>query len=240
MLRFEAPAPAKSERARIELRLLDANGALVTSNHHEIYVFPRRLGRPRMGTKQPLRLCAPGSPALAEQLTAVGYELTDDLSAADVVVVETMTDEIRWYVQQGGRVLWLAESAEALQTSLSGISIAQRRGRSWQGDWASNFNWIRQDQMFQDIPTGGVVDFAFADLTPDYVIAGVKPRDFAADVHAGLFVGWLHHTVALIAERRFGKGRLLISTFRLCERMPNNPVAMIMVNDMIERLGVRG
>ena len=62
-------------------------------------------------------------------------------------------------------------------------------------------SWIRQDKIFQGIPTGGTVDFAFADLTPETVIVGLTPRDFAANVHSGLFVGWVHHVVALVAER---------------------------------------
>ena len=80
------------------------------------------------------------------------------------------------------------------------------------------------------------MDFAFADLTPEHVITGLSPRDFASDVHAGLFVGWLHHIVALVAERRFGNGRLLISTFRLRDHMTNNPVAATMLRDMISHL----
>ena len=111
-----------------------------------------------------------------------------------------MTDDLRWYAQNGGRVLWLAESPESQQAHLGAISIAQRSGRSWQGDWASSMSWIRQDKLFGSIPTGGTVDFAFADLTPETVIVGLSPRDFAANVHSGLFVGWVHHIVALVAD----------------------------------------
>lgn len=225
---FEVPRVARSVRARLEFRLYDAAGALVSSNHHELYIFPRSTANPA-----PVLLYAP---SLAESLAPLGYRITGDLETADVAVVETMTDEMRWYLQQGGRVLWLAQARDSQQTPLGSLGIAQRRGRSWQGDWASNFNWIRQDRMFGDIPTGGTVDFAFADLTPDQVIVGLSPRDFAAAVHAGLFVGWIHHTVALVAERRFGSGRLLISTFRLREHLQNNPVARIMFNNMLTHL----
>ena len=46
------------------------------------------------------------------RLAAMGYELTDQESA-DLVVVERMTDELRWYVQNGGKVLWLAEEPDS-------------------------------------------------------------------------------------------------------------------------------
>jgi hypothetical protein len=234
---FDLPAVAQSARARLEFRLVDASGAEVTCNHQELYVIPRALSGPAAAPDgAPILIHAPSAPQLAERLRGLGYQLTDDLNSADLVVVETMTDEMRWYVQNGGRVLWLAEAAETQQTYLGSLSIAQRKGRSWQGDWASNFNWIRQDRMFGAIPTGGTVDFAFADLIPDQVIVGLSSRDFAADVHAGLFVGWLHHTVALVAERHFGSGRLLISTFHLAEHLQSSPVARVMLRDLLSYL----
>jgi hypothetical protein len=226
---FDVPPVDASVRARLELRLIDAGGAEVTSNHQELYFFPRRAAQvPRV------RLSA--SPRLAPQLAALGYELTDNWEHADVVVADKLTDEVRFFVQNGGRVLWLAESTGAQQSYLGTVEIAARQGRRWQGDWASNMNWIRQAEMFKEIPTGGTVDFAFADLTPEHVITGISPRDFAADVHAGLFIGWLHHIAALVAERRYGNGRLLISTFRLREQLVMNPVAAIMLRDMIAHL----
>jgi hypothetical protein len=90
--------------------------------------------------------------------------------------------------------------------------------------------------MFEEIPTGGLVDFAFADLTPELVIHGVHPYHFATDVHSGLFVGWIHKVVALIAERGIGQGRLLISTYRLGQHLSTHPVAAILVRDMLARV----
>jgi glycosyl hydrolase family 2 len=227
---FKVPRVDHSVRARLEMRLLSAGGELVTRNHHELYFFPR-VG----GGDQPLRISVPGLPRLAARLTAMGYELSDDLSA-DLVVVERMTDDLRWYAQNGGRVLWLAESPESQQAHLGAISIAQRQGRSWQGDWASSMSWIRQDKIFGSIPTGGTVDFAFADLTPETVIVGLSPRDFAANVHSGLFVGWVHQNVALVAERPIDRGRLMICTYRLRDHLGTHPVATIMMRDMIDRI----
>jgi hypothetical protein len=236
-LAFEAPPVAASTRARLEFRLLDAAGQVLAANHHELYVFPRRRAQPASAhDSTPPRLCVPDAPALAARLQAIGYDVTADLAGCDLAVAEVMTDELRLHVQNGGRVLWLAEQPNTQQTPIGSLGIVQRKGRSWQGDWASNFNWLRHDRLFGDIPTGGVVDFAFADLTPDQVIAGLRTYDFAANVHAGLFVGWLHDTVALIAERQIGSGRLMISTFRLSEHLERSPVARIMVDDMIRYL----
>jgi Glycosyl hydrolases family 2, TIM barrel domain/Glycosyl hydrolases family 2, sugar binding domain/Glycosyl hydrolases family 2 len=231
---FEVPHLEQAVRARLEMRLLNAAGELVARNHHELYFFPR--AEP---TERHVRLAVPGLPRLAARLAAMGYELTDQESA-DLVVVERMTDELRWYVQNGGKVLWLAEEPDSEQTHLGTISIAQRQGRSWQGDWASSMSWIRQDKIFGGIPTGGTVDFAFADLTPETVIVGLTPRDFAANVHSGLFVGWVHHLVALVAERPIDRGRVMICTYRLRDHLGGHPVATLMMRDMITRLAEIG
>lgn len=227
---FTVPESGASQRTRLELQLFAADGTLMTANHLELYFFPRAAGRAGLGLGRVY------APELGADLAALGYELAPSLAEADFAVVTTMRDEIRRFVQLGGRAIWFAESADSQQSNLGPLSIAQRRGRSWAGDWASNFNWIRQDSMFGAIPSGGTVDFAFADLTPDYVITGMQPRDFARNVHSGLTVGWLHHTVALVAERRFGPGRLLISTYRLSSNLRTHPVAQIMLGDMVAHL----
>jgi hypothetical protein len=226
---FDVPPVTKSLRARLEMRLVDAAGTVVTHNHHELYFFPRfRAEGPR--------LAVPGLPRLASRLAAMGYDVAERVEEADLVVVEEMTDEMRWHAQNGGRVLWLAESSDSHQAHLGNVGIAQRHGRAWQGDWASSMSWLRQDRIFKDIPTGGTVDFAFADLTPEAVIVGLTPRDFASHVYAGLFVGWVHQVVALVAERPVDRGRLMACTFRLREHLGTHPVATVMIRDMISRL----
>ena len=55
---------------------------------------------------------------------------------------------------------------------------------------------------------------------------GFRAWEFGGPVHAGIVVGWVHKPVALIAERRVGKGGLVASTFRLFGSVPGaDPVA---------------
>ena len=227
------PAVERAARVRLELRLVAPDGRELCRNHHELYFFPRRNAPP------PLRLHVPQAPRLSARLGDLGYEITEHPDQADLAVVETLSDGWRRYAQDGGHVLWLAEGPESNQTHLGSWSIASRAGRTWQGDWASSMSWLRQDRLFSGIPTGGTVDFAFADLTPDAVLVGLSPRDFASRVHAGLFVGWVHHVVALVAERRVDQGLLLASTFRLREHLGRHPVATTMVDDMIRYVARR-
>ena len=77
------------------------------------------------------------------------------------------------------------------------------------------------------------MNFAFADLTPEHVIHGFSPRDFALDVYAGLFVGWLHKQIPTIARKRVGRGELLTSTFRLSKNLESNPLAKYLFKELM-------
>jgi hypothetical protein len=230
---FTVPPVTSPGRVRLELRLLAADGRELSRNHHELYFFPRR------SAPEPLQLHVPGAPRLAARLGDLGYRIVEEPDAADLVVLETLTDAWRSYAQAGGHILWLAETPDSYQTHLGSWGVAARAGRSWQGDWASSMSWLRQDRLFGGIPTGGTVDFAFADLTPDAVLVGLSPRDFASRVHAGLFVGWVHHVVALVAERPVDQGRLMACTFRLREHLGQHPVATTLMDDMVRYMAAR-
>ncbi len=84
---------------RIDLRLIDAQGTKLAANYQNVYVLPRSAGATAAGPNGALRVYAP---ALAVALGELGYQTTDALDQADVVLATTMTDTLREYVQQGG------------------------------------------------------------------------------------------------------------------------------------------
>ena len=230
-IKFKVPNVNKNRRARLNLKWV-SNGKVVAKNHLDLYLFSRNSSKPTT----PAKLYAPEHGAALKKL---GYTVVAKQDQADVVVTGQLTEDLRQYLLQGGRVLWLAETDDAQQTPLAGYygaHIAPRKGNAWSGDWASNFNWLSQDVLFKDIPTEGTVDFAFADLTPEHVIHGVHPNYYQTEVHSGLFLGWIQKVVALISERRIGRGKLMISTYRLKDHLTKHPVADVLVRDMLGRV----
>ncbi len=238
VVRFDIPHVHHPTRARLNLRLVSAE-KVITASEQELYVLPSDVvlleehWDPVWGGSQAAAKRKRGKPVYAPEfqptLEHLDYEVVDDLSHTDVAVVTTLDDACREFLLQGGRVLMLAEADDALQTYIPGIGIGPRNGTSWQGDWASSFGWHR----FESLPTDHVVNFAFADITPDHVIHGFTPRDFALDVFAGLFVGWLHKPIPTIARKRVGRGELLISTFRLTKNLETNPLAKYMFYELL-------
>jgi hypothetical protein len=219
---FDVQPIAKPGRAQIKLKLIKDQKVVVTGEQ-EIFLFPASI--PALNTQI-------YAPEFQRIFKGWGFTTTPDLSSAEVAVTTTLDDSLRDFILRGGRVLFLAERDDALQTHIPGLGIEPRNGTPWQGDWASSFGWHR----FKSIPTAGVVNFAFADLTPEHVIHGFSPRDFALDVYAGLFVGWLHKPIPTIARRRAGQGEVLVSTFRLSKQLETNPLAMHLFYELLRSI----
>jgi hypothetical protein len=220
---FDAPQVDRPTKARLQLRLRSGENVITTAEQ-EFYIFPANSALSATQTKRPVY-----TQEFQSTLEQLGYARADKLSDADFAVVTTLDDACREFLLRGGRVLFLAESEDALQTNIPGLEIKSRRGTPWQGDWASSFSW----HCLENLPTDHVVNFAFADLTPDHVILGFPPREFALDVYAGLFVGWVHKPVPTIARRRVGQGTLLISTFRLSKHLDTNPLAKYLFTELM-------
>jgi hypothetical protein len=227
-LSFDIPAVTRTRRARLELRLRTPGGEIAAYNRVDLLFFPHQ------------RRLLPGTrvytPDLARPMSGLGGRVVADLRAAHLVVTNRMTDELRQYILDGGRVLYLAESSASAESFVPGLRLVDRPGSAWQGDWASSVGWVYRDRLFRDLPGEGLVDFAFAGLTPEAVVAGVPPRLFATQVQAGMAVGWLHKAAATIVDRPVGHGRLLVSTFRLSENIESNPLAAYLVAEMVRAL----
>ena len=121
-----------------------------------------------------------------------------------------------------------------------GLGLVDRHGTKWRGDWISTFSWLRRDAAFAGIPGGPLLDLAFDRVVPRHVLTGFQPWEYETRVHAGVIVGWVHKPAVTIGERPFGKGRLVASTFRLCEDPPAaDPIAALLLDGLIETAGRR-
>lgn len=226
-VRFRVPRLEASQRVRLEFCLRDRHGQERASNFLDLYFFPAALRCAPAG-----RLWAPDG--LAPLLERLGCEPAAGPEDCDLAVVTTLTDPLREFMLGGGRVLWLAEGRWAQRTYLGEVKLRRRLESAWQGDWVSAWSWLDRARLGRELPgEEALVDFLFHGLTPEMVITGIQQHEFRHRVHAGMVTGWLHKPVALVAERRVGRGRLLISTFRLRAGLARrNPVAQLLFQDL--------
>jgi hypothetical protein len=161
------------------------------------------------------------------------------------IITHTLDNATIQAIQRGARALILVDSPDALPQTPTDEAVASRfpyaqvklrAGSIWSGDWASSFSWLRRDGLFADIPGGPLFDHSFIDIIPHYVLAGFSPLDYARNVHAGLFVGWLHKHSAIIGKRNYGKGVAVLTTLRLPSTLPDDPLVTTLLDGLLTLL----
>jgi hypothetical protein len=217
---IELPAPDLPDASlrRISFELHDSSGRLISQNHLDLAIYPRREA-PAHGEQT---IWTEDSD-IREHLEAMGYKIARAMSEAKVIVAHNHDTAIADHVRQGASLLLLPESEISLYPFFphwQNVGVKSRDGTLWRGDWASSFAWLRRQDHFAQIPSGPLLDETMDSVLPDFVITGCNLLDFQARVFAGLVVGWIHKPVALGVERSYGRGRIVASTLRLFQREP--------------------
>ena len=226
---FTAPAVSEPTIQNLELELR-ADGDGLSSNHLPITIFPQR--EEPSGAERPLWV--PDSD-LSERLAELGYSLAPNLQTAHAVVTQRLDAKLISYVREGGRLLLLAAQPEAIGPGFAGVQVQTREDTPWHGDWISSFTWLRREGPLACFPGGPLLDQSFDRVIPECVLTGIQPWEFESHVHAGLFVGWIHKPAAIIAERRYGNGKALLTTFQLLNDLPGlDPIATLMIDALID------
>jgi hypothetical protein len=227
---FPAPGLESPAVQRLELQLR-AGGRVVAANHVDLAVLPPR-------ARPPQDLAVWAGDELGERLLALGYRPAGSLIDAEVVVARALDEPVCRAIRGGARVVVLADQPMELQPVFphwQAARVVRRSGTMWQGDWISAFSWLRRDGPFARIPGGPLIDHAFDRVIPRHVVAGCSTWDFQARVHAGMVLGWAHKPAALIVERDQGRGRMVVTTFRLLDDAPGaDPVATALLDGLLE------
>lgn len=227
-LSVQLPAVEASVQQRLHIRLLAADGSVLAQSFLDLVVFPARLSRPYTGHLWSTE------PVVRQMLTDAGYRVAD--TPAAIRVCTLLQDDDRAWMLGGGRVLWLADVPDAQQTPNIGMLHGPREQLGTCGDAASAVSWLRRDGMLADIPTGGLVNWAFDGMVPAFSFTELPSRDYPRDVYAGLFAGWVHKHAAFIADRRMGAGRLLGCTFNVRAHFHDHPMPRVLFNALIRHL----
>jgi hypothetical protein len=233
---FAAPTVVRPESQRIVLELRDAAGRLVAENSEELFVYPK----PAPATQTALEFHDPKQllKLKAEQLKAAGYALSNETpnnAAANrptLIVASSLDAEVARRLRAGARVLLLADSKDALPAGAP-LKVTPRAGSDLDGNWISNFNWVRTDapSPFARVAFTKILGFESERAAPRFVIEGVGGDDYG-DVLSGITYGWLNSNEALAVQARAGQGRLLLTTFRF-DDYGRDPYATHLLDSLI-------
>jgi hypothetical protein len=211
---FVVPALNVSSTARLEFDVLSVSGSKLASNHLDLVFYPRI----EIGPDFPV-IYTPERD-LADTLMKLGYHLADKPGEAQLVVAAKVDQPLLQHLQDGGRLLMLADrlpvEAQIIPgVKLPGAKLVLRKSTPWEGNWASSFSWVDRKGAFAPLLGRPLVDHSFDRVIPERVMLGWRDWEFPALVKAGIVVGWIHQPAALIGERWYGQGKVIFNAFRL-------------------------
>jgi len=164
-------------------------------------------------------------------LRGLGYQVSTSLTdGTQLVISDHLTSEILEWVRKGGDLLFLSSGPNAFFWS-------HGRSGSYGGNWMTSFSWLRPG-IHRRLPVSNPLTLPFIDVMPLYVILGLPVEDSAyqQDFLAGQVTGWLGHPALHTIQFRCGQGRVVMTTYRLKDRLAYHPVAVAMLNDLVDHL----
>ena len=93
-------------------------------------------------------------------------------------------------------------------------------------------HWTKRHPFFEGLPSGGLMDYTFyRSLIPDVWWKGLDaPSELAA---AGIDASFNYDAGVLLAVYRVGAGRIVLNTFKIGERLGQDPVAERLLRNML-------
>ena len=234
--------------ATLRFVLRDAQGKVLARNYEALSVYPRA------PAPAPALLWTDDA-TLRDRLAALGYAFAETADAAALAVGRAMDTALVEAVRRGHRALVIVEDGPSrwlrsdeppslmpvpyhMDQAFPGLFAQARDNTMFRGDWITAFSWLQRSGHFARIPAhatnGPMFDLSFERVVPHHVLIGMKPWEHEAHVAAGLVVGWGHRASAVIAERWFGRGKAVLTTFRVSADPPGrDPVATTLLHALI-------
>ncbi len=136
------------------------------------------------------------------------------------------------FVNSGGSLLLIVDNLESIPTdSILGIQLHNRTENGWWGEWCATKTWF-SNEAFPSLPDRERFDFEYEAVVPQLVFTGAN----YGNVLSGLYAGWLHNPAGIAARLNIGKGRVVLTTFYLLSNITHDPLANLILTDLIAQL----
>jgi hypothetical protein len=227
-IRFAAPAGASPVKRLLKAKLIISDKPLSDYSLEYYFYNVRQLDLPvtvSFYDPPPARLRR-----LAHDMRERNYLEPSGQETFPVLITSTIDETVKSKLRAGAHVILIA--ADAL-TLAPGIQVVPRAGSDFNGNWISDFLWLRKGQApFTDIGFDTLAEFETQAVTPAAVITGVPAQNFN-DVLAGMFYGWIHANAGVLVQAKAGKGKLLICTFSLATTYSSDPYATYLLDALV-------
>lgn len=175
-----------------------------------------------------------GTRGFIRAMRELGYNVSPQLtSTTGVAVTNYPNAELLHWVREGGDLLFVS-------TGPSPFFWVQSRGGAYSGNWMTSFSWLRPGAHRRLKNVANPIQLPFKRVMPNGTILGlpVTNAEVQSDFLAGMIAGWVNHPAVHTVQFRYGKGRVIMTTFDLVKalREYHDPVAIAMLHDLIEHL----
>ncbi len=225
-LKFTLPEVNKTEKVKIDFKLIDNDGNVIAKNFSELFVF-KKVDKPtqHVAIIDPLKSLARLTDELSNE-----YQLSE---SSNVIITNLINEEVIGKLREGRDVICLIDSTTKIPESFP-YKINSREEEWLDGNWATNMNWLRDyNSLFNGISFGKIFGFEIAQTVPRRVITEIPSENFD-DVLSGMFVGWLHKNSAYIFQMNAGNGKLIMCTFPWAENYSTDPFAKLFLRNLID------
>ena len=229
-IQFAAPSALAAGKKELKVEMI-REGKSLAENSLRFYVYPDR--QPEL--PPPVSFYDPSGKLrrLVIAMRARNYLAPSGSEALPVLIASTFDAGVKKQLQAGARVILLPGDRQELAP---GIEIVPRAGSNYEGNWISDFLWVRNTQPpFKAIGFDAMPGFEAQAVSPSNVVQGIAPKDFP-DVLAGMFYGWIHSNVGVLVQAKCGKGTLLICTLSLDTTYGTDPYATDLLDAMVNYL----
>jgi len=225
-LKFTLPEVNTSEKIKIDLKLIDKDKNVVAKNYVELLLFSKNTA----GKTEDVFIYNPYKNLNQfNDLLSSHYSI---IESSDVTITNSLDEKVFTRLLNGESIICLIDSSTILPDSFP-FDIKSREEEWLDGNWATNLNWLRDDNLlFDEVNFGKTLGFEIAQTSPKNVIAEIPPEKFM-DVLSGMYVGWLHKHSAYIVQMKAGKGNLILCTFPLVENYSSDPFAIKLMKNII-------
>jgi hypothetical protein len=246
---FQVPATAKGIRTKLEISV-EMNGNTIARNDTSLSLFPLEFRN--ASTKSPIELYIPypltsedPMSSLRSRLGVGGYKVAEATTTIDakstVVLTDAFDDNVAKYVGDGGTAVLVVSDPRVLEKLK--LTIGKNVLYWATGGWPCFID--KSFDLFSRIPFENPLRWEFAEVYPRIAIAGLSPENRPDIIGAG-YGPWFLQTKFLSAGKvveggigttigrfSYGNGRILVTTFRLLGPYMDDPIATIMLNDLI-------
>lgn len=221
---FASPAEPVVKTLKLKLYLNNKEAQIV--DRVEIRIYPESNAESEKGISLEVRV---ENKEFKNNLINNGYQLCN--KGADLIVSDYLDQKLLSRVKAGARLLFMAESGSQIAKKSHFNFLYQKSGESW--DKAASFNFFAAGE-YPELPFNKINNWELDSIYPEYYLKNFNDLG-SYQMQAGSFKAWLGDFVLSLVEIEKGKGKIMLTTFKLLNNYGDKIQAVYLLDSLINK-----